>query len=164
MRVGGPLGLVALKCAIGGAAVAGLWAAVRLTARSETVAVPVFVLATAIVCRYFLFRPQLFTFAFFALFVLVLVRFVLRRPSPLWVLPLVMLLWANSHGGFVAGLGAIGLAIGLRVCANASSGGALSMRSLLAGTRPLWPLRSISTSTRMRLVPPPRRISHPAIR
>jgi hypothetical protein len=134
----GALGLVVLKGVIGGAAIAGLWAAVRLTARSEAVAVPVFVLSAGLVGRYFLFRPQLFTFAFFALFVLVLLRFVLRRPSPLWVLPLVMLVWANSHGGFVAGLGAIGLALWLQGCANVSSEDVSSTRSLLEGTGPLW--------------------------
>jgi hypothetical protein len=48
-----------------------------------------------------------------------------------------MLMWANSHGGFVAGLGAIGLAIILRVC-DLVSRGSWSVGSVVTGTRPLW--------------------------
>ena len=50
-------------------------------------------------------RPHLFTFLFFSLFLYILLSFkyfgVTRR---LWVIPLVMVLWANLHGGFFIGL------------------------------------------------------------
>ena len=49
-------------------------------------------------------RPHLFTTAFAALFVLILVRF--ARSGRAWTLaplPLLMLVWANSHGGFLIG-------------------------------------------------------------
>jgi hypothetical protein len=39
----------------------------------------------------------------------------LGRPARLWTLPPLLTLWANVHGGFLAGLGAIGLVLGLRV-------------------------------------------------
>ncbi len=133
----GAHGLIALKCALGGTAVACLYGAVRTAGRDLHVVLPVFAVSASIVSRYFLFRPQLFTFAFFALFVLILFRFLDRRRAPLWVLPVVMLVWTNAHGGFVAGLGAVGLAVTLGVCANAAAG-ARHVGSLLAGTRPLW--------------------------
>ena len=111
----GPHGLIVLKCALGGISIACLYAAVRGAGRDLRVALPVFAVSASIVSRYFLFRPQLFTFAFFALFVLVLFRFLDQRRAPLWLLPIVMLVWTNTHGGFVAGLGAVGLVITLGV-------------------------------------------------
>lgn len=114
-RFGGPIGLIALKCLAGGVALAFLAAAVKAASGKPHVWVPVFVLCASAVSRFFLFRPQLFTFAFFALFVAVLFRYLTGRQARLWVLPLVMIVWANTHGGFVAGLGAIGLAIAICV-------------------------------------------------
>jgi hypothetical protein len=50
-------------------------------------------------------RPQLITFLIFAIFLRVLVDFKyftdMRR---LWLLPILMVIWVNSHGGYVAGL------------------------------------------------------------
>ena len=136
-RFGGPAGLIALKCLVGGMALYYLAAAVRVTTRNPHVWVPVFVLCASTISRFFLFRPQLFTFAFFALFVAVLVRFLLERRAPLWVLPVVMVAWANTHGGFVAGLGAIGLAIVLRASENLPAAPA-GARRLMTGTKALW--------------------------
>ncbi len=55
-------------------------------------------------------RAQLFTYLFFACALLLMDTAVrTRRYAPLWLLPVMMLLWCNLHGGFVAGLGGIGL-------------------------------------------------------
>ena len=136
-HLAGPLGLIGLKCAVGGATLCCVLIAVRATTSEPFVWGPVFLLCTSAICRFFLFRPQLFTFAFFALFVAVLFRYLLRRRAPLWALPVVMLAWANLHGGFVAGLGAIGLAILLRASENVTAFGWNSGR-LAEGTRRLW--------------------------
>jgi hypothetical protein len=133
----GPVGLIALKCAVGGAALYGLFAAIRITSVKASVWVPTFLLCAATASRFFLFRPQLFTFAFFALFTAVLFRFLVRRRAPLWILPFAMLVWANTHGGFVAGLGAVGLAALVRTAENAADG-RWHPRGLLEGTRALW--------------------------
>jgi hypothetical protein len=132
----GPLGLIGLKSLLGGIAVYFVYAAVRLVDGRDFHWLPVFCFAVATFSRFLLFRPQLFTYAFFALFVAVLLRHLMRRSAPLWALPIVMLVWANSHGGFLAGLGAIGLVVALRIGENAS-GGARGL-TLLQGTRPLW--------------------------
>jgi hypothetical protein len=133
----GPIGLIALKCIVGGVALGCLLIAVRVTTREPFIWGPVFLLCTSAICRFFLFRPQLFTFAFFALFVAVLFTFLLRRRAPLWALPLVMLAWTNVHGGFVAGLGAIALVILLRASENVAEFGWRSGR-LAEGTQRLW--------------------------
>jgi len=132
----GPSGLLGVKLLLGTAAILSLWAAVRTTSDDWFVVVPVFLLCTSTVSRYFLFRPQLVSFACFALFVAMMFRFLLGRKAALWVLPPVMLLWANMHGGFVAGLGALGLTIGLRACVNVNAG-CSSLRRVFNGTKPL---------------------------
>ena len=136
-HAGGPLGLIALKCLVGGAALFFLFVAFRTTTDDPYFWLPLFLLCASTVSRFFLFRPQLFTFAFFAVFVAVLFRFLLRRRAPLWMLPIVMLAWANTHGGFVAGLGAIGLAILLRASENVSTG-PVGFRRIAEGTVALW--------------------------
>lgn len=71
------------------------------------------VLLGVIVLRVYLFeRPQVFSFLFFSLLLLALDR--IRRAAPgtspraaLLALPLLMIAWANCHGGFVIGQGVI---------------------------------------------------------
>jgi hypothetical protein len=55
-------------------------------------------------------RAQLFTYAFFALWLAILEAY--RRGGRarwLWVLPVTMIPWVNLHGGFLAGLGLLGM-------------------------------------------------------
>jgi hypothetical protein len=54
-------------------------------------------------------RPREFTFLFFAFFLDRLYRHCMGESARLWLLPLIMPLWANLHGGFVFGLGLLGL-------------------------------------------------------
>ncbi|EKE03664.1 MAG: hypothetical protein ACD_20C00172G0017 [uncultured bacterium] len=54
-------------------------------------------------------RCQLFTFIFFTLWIYVLERVRRGETRLLWILPTTSLIWANLHGGFVAGLGLIGI-------------------------------------------------------
>src|SRR5262249_7607000 len=89
--------------------------AVRLGSDDPCIWAPVFMLAAETLGHWYFFRPQLFTFCFFAYFVWALLAHLLDRPARLWTLPPVMTLWANVHGGFLAGLGAIGLVLGLRL-------------------------------------------------
>ncbi len=111
---GGSAGLVVLKCLVGGAALFFLYAAIRLGSADARVWAPVLLVTSHVLGRWFLFRPQLFTFAFFAFFVWVLFRHLLGRRARLWLLPAATTVWANLHGGFLAGLGAVGLALLLR--------------------------------------------------
>lgn len=50
-------------------------------------------------------RPQLITFLMFAIFLRILVNFkYFTDMRMLWLLPVLMVIWVNSHGGYVAGL------------------------------------------------------------
>lgn len=50
-------------------------------------------------------RPQLFTFLMFAIYLRILVDFkYFNEMHRLWLLPVLMVIWVNSHGGYVAGL------------------------------------------------------------
>lgn len=53
---------------------------------------------------HWLVRPHIFSFLFFAIWVGLLERFRKREKVALWVFPALMLIWVNTHGGFVFGL------------------------------------------------------------
>jgi len=50
-------------------------------------------------------RPQLFTFLCFTLILLIIRRAELGAYRRLWAAPLLLMVWTNLHGGFLAGLG-----------------------------------------------------------
>jgi len=54
-------------------------------------------------------RPQLFTYLFYALTLLIILRAEAGEYRWLWVAPLLLALWANLHGGVLAGFGLFGL-------------------------------------------------------
>jgi hypothetical protein len=56
------------------------------------------------------FRPQLFTFMMIAVVMMALALEVYRRDATLWPLLPMFTLWANFHGGYIVGLGAMGIA------------------------------------------------------
>src|SRR5437867_8178495 len=147
-HAGGP-GLAALKCLLGlgllGLMIAG---ARRRGGGVGTTSVAV-VLVTFATAPGWSFRPQLFTYAFFGVVVFVLDRvFADGRSAPadtrlLWVLPPLFTVWANTHGGFLAGLGVLALYLGCRsaerLCADGRRGlapaalyGAVALASALA--------------------------------
>jgi len=90
---------LALRARARGAGVVAVAAAVLLGARA---AEPV--LGT---------RPQVITVALVCWTLLLAERHLARGGRWIWVLPPVVLLWANLHGGVVLGLGALGLLAGL---------------------------------------------------
>ncbi len=54
-------------------------------------------------------RCHVFTYFFFTLWVLVLEKMRRGESGLLWIFPLTMIFWVNLHGGFVAGLGLMGI-------------------------------------------------------
>ena len=54
-------------------------------------------------------RPHLFTYLFFLLTLLLVDAAERKSKWAFWALPAVMLVWANTHGGFLAGLGIVGV-------------------------------------------------------
>ncbi len=107
----GSPGLIGLKCVLGVLAVLCLYGCLRTVTAEPRLWAPLLMLVSQSLCRWYQFRPQLFTYVLFAFFVLILFRYLLNRSRLIWVLPLLMPLWVNLHGGFLAGIGAVGLAL-----------------------------------------------------
>ena len=64
----------------------------------------VIVLAAAVSGLYWAARPHLMTFLLAAILFWIFEDFRWRRNNRLWVLPLLMIIWSNSHGGFSIGM------------------------------------------------------------
>jgi hypothetical protein len=78
-------------------------------------------------------RPQTFSFFIFAVYYWVLVCYRSHGNDRLWLLPVMMILWANLHGAFVVGLGLIALFIvceGVRRLIDANRTDALTIPQL----------------------------------
>ena len=56
-------------------------------------------------------RPQVTTFTFACIMLLLLEQNLMRTRKSRWLLPIVMLIWANSHAGFLAGFGIMGITV-----------------------------------------------------
>jgi hypothetical protein len=71
-------------------------------------------LAYLVLLSHALDRPHVVTYVFFTLLVARLddVRSGRLPPRALWWLPLMAFVWANAHGGFISGLGIVGIAAG----------------------------------------------------
>lgn len=130
-RASGSAGLVLFKLAVGAALIGLLLDATRsldrglrggpaLRAELHPLGTAfALVLVLAVVHPGATFRPQLFTMLLLAVELALLARADLRMAGPkgrgarigweLWVLPSVLLLWANLHGGFLVGVGLLGL-------------------------------------------------------
>lgn len=63
-------------------------------------------------------RPQVFTFAFLAITLLLTERHLRKGGRVIWLLPPLYMLWANLHGGFVAGIAFMALAAAVAVAAS----------------------------------------------
>jgi hypothetical protein len=75
----------------------------RTSGRGVLAAVIVVILAMAASSLHWLTRPHIFTFLFLALWLAVLESMRCGRLDRWWMLPLLMLPWANLHGAFIAG-------------------------------------------------------------
>ena len=136
---GGPVGLILLKCAVGALTMFLLVRAVRLGSDDPRVWLPLSVVLAMGLGRWLLFRPQIFSFLLLGCVragaVPAPAR--LRRPGArLWLLPVLTACWVNLHGGFLAGIGVVGLALALRIVQGAFRHG-LRPRQLFAETLPL---------------------------
>lgn len=107
----GPEGLMALKILL---AFGALWAAMAagrtMDCGWETLLVLAIPAAACVLPAFIpVVRCQVFTYGFFALTLFGLEQIRAGKSWPVFVLPAMMLVWANVHGGFVAGLGAMAI-------------------------------------------------------
>ncbi|MFQ5849500.1 MAG: hypothetical protein ACE5JU_02790 [Candidatus Binatia bacterium] len=108
-HLSGSPGLILLKIAIGAGVVWTLDRIIRKRIVSPLARTLTLVWAMAILSPGFNVRPQLFTYFLFAVFLLLFYRHEEKERTTLYWAPLLTAFWVNLHGGFVAGLGALGV-------------------------------------------------------
>jgi hypothetical protein len=80
----------------------------------------------------FMIRPQLFSFLLFTIYLYVLHLFFSGNSNRLYLLPLLMVMWVNAHGGFLIGIVLLGAVAGLRTLA------CLAKQGRKSALNPLW--------------------------
>ncbi len=104
---GGTPGLILLKMTVGFLTVAILYRHLRaLQLRHIQATILLLLMGSPLLIPFLFFvRPQIFTFLFFALLLLIIRHADIGDYRWLWAAPPILILWANLHGGFLAGLG-----------------------------------------------------------
>lgn len=104
----GGVGLVLLKVLVGMLVAGGLWRHMLNAGLTPVRAGIVLIIASfALLPSLGTVRPQLFTVLFFAALMLVLHAAEHGRPNLVWVLPPLLAVWINFHGGVLAGLAVV---------------------------------------------------------
>ena len=104
----GTFGLKLWKFGCTAAAISFVVLAMAETGASAGVQLATLTLAALGLTLQMQFRPQLFTFAFFAALLALLARHNYRGSAPLWLAIPIMALWGNLHGGYIIGIGTLG--------------------------------------------------------
>jgi len=126
--VAGGTGLVAFKMLLGLAFFAVAIALARRRGAGLTpTALPILLAAVSLSPGWSV-RPQIFSYAFFA------VMIILLDGGVLWPIPLLFVVWVNTHAGFVAGLAVLGLYLGCRTLAALLRDGAGAVRDAAYAT------------------------------
>jgi hypothetical protein len=109
-KAAGSTGLILLKIFLG-LLTLGLLYRHMLARKAPTLRAAILLLAgiAIMIPTLITIRPHLFTLLFFILILLILDRAEMKEYHWLWAAPPVFALWANLHGGFLVGLGALGL-------------------------------------------------------
>ena len=106
-RWGGLRGLDAFLIVVSGAILIALYYLATLCSKNSkagfVAAVALFVLAVPS----FSLRPQMLGYLFLILTLIILERFRQGHRNSVWFLPLLFLVWVNSHGSWIIGLGAV---------------------------------------------------------
>lgn len=118
----GGTGMLVAKCLMGLAVVLSMVWIATCRGASPFIAWVWMLVVTINLQPFFLLRPQLFSFVYCAVTLVILDRAFIHwhqrrevRCPLLWLLPVVVALWVNTHGGFVAGVAIIGAYLGGRI-------------------------------------------------
>jgi hypothetical protein len=109
----GVIGLKLMKCLCTAATILLIAMGEAETGASETVQFCVLMIAAVALGAQMQFRPQLFTFIFFAATLWILASDNYGRRTPLWLIAVMMVPWVNVHGGFFIGLITLVLYMGI---------------------------------------------------
>jgi hypothetical protein len=108
----GVVGLKLVRFVCASMMIVCLAGAVGETSAAISIQFVVLALTTSAIVPAIEFRPQIFTFAMLSAIIWMITRDNFGRRAPLWLAIPMMVLWCNLHGGFVVGLGALGIYTG----------------------------------------------------
>jgi len=108
-RARGLTGLMGLDLALGAAILLALYALASLRSGNSKAAFVSCALLLPLIVGFFSLRPQELATLFLILTLIILELFRRGRRGALWLLPLLFLLWVNTHGSFVVGFFALGV-------------------------------------------------------
>jgi hypothetical protein len=103
-RIGGLRGLDMLLIVMSAAVILALYAFCTLRSGNSKASFAATAILTVLSLPVFNFRPQMLGFLFLVLTLIALERFRQGRPKSLWFLPLLFVLWVNTHGSWMIGL------------------------------------------------------------
>ncbi len=109
-RAGRLQGLRFLQLTLAGTMLALLYMYATMRCQNPKAAFAVCAVIVPVAAGFWSLRPQLFGYIFFVIVLMILERFRKGKSRALWILPFVFLLWVNTHGTFVFGFLALGIA------------------------------------------------------
>jgi len=105
----GIIGLKLMKFACSAAVCLSLMLGLAETDAPMTTQLAGLLWVSVIIAPQMQFRPQMFTFALTSALMALLARYTYRGSAPIWLAVPMLAAWANLHGGFIAGVVALGL-------------------------------------------------------
>lgn len=126
----GYVGNVALCALLGAGAGCAVWATARARGLGDRAATLTLLWSSAIMLPLMNVRPQMVTMLCLAVTALILVRYLGGTTRALWLLPPLLLLWVNLHGGYVIGLVLLGLTVAGEAAAALLGRPAANLRAL----------------------------------
>jgi hypothetical protein len=106
-HIGGIRGLEALFIVLGGAIVLGLYGLTTLRTENSKAAFIATTILMLLASASMTLRPQMLGYFFLILTLILLERFRQGKSRELWVLPILFLVWVNTHGSWIIGLGTV---------------------------------------------------------
>lgn len=106
-RMGGVRALDLFLIGLGSAILIALYILATLRSGNSKAALVAVVLISLLATASFNLRPQMFGYLFLVLTLIVLERFRQGHKRALWFLPPLFLIWINTHGSWIIGLGVI---------------------------------------------------------
>jgi hypothetical protein len=110
-RLGGLRGLQALQIVLACAVMLALYAFATLRSGNSKAGFVAAAVLLALANASFNLRPQMLGYFFLILTLIALERFRQGKQRAVWLLPLLFLIWINTHGSWIIGFGAVALYI-----------------------------------------------------
>lgn len=106
-RVGGLAGLAAFLILVGSAVVIGVYICATVRCGNSKAGFVTATVLSIFAVMSFSLRPQMLGYLFLVLTMIALERFRQGKHGMLWFFPVWMLLWVNTHGSWIIGMGAL---------------------------------------------------------